>query len=150
MAVAPLRPGDPAGQIPGFDLSDPALVAFYKVTCPTCQMAAPPMERLHRGVGERFVAVVQDPPDRAAGFAREYGTSFLSISDREPYEISTAWGVRVVPTVFVTAEGRVEEVVESWDRVGWARAAARVGDLLGKPLPAPSAEGDGLPAFRPG
>jgi hypothetical protein len=146
-----LRPGAAVAEIPGASLgTDPGAVVFYKVTCPTCQMAAPPMERLFRATGDRFAAVVQDPPDRAAEFARAYDTSFPSIPDEEPYEVSKAWGVRVVPTLFVTADGHVEDVVESWDREGWARAAARLGELLGSPVPPPSEEGDGLPPFRPG
>ncbi|HEX6263280.1 MAG TPA: TlpA disulfide reductase family protein [Actinomycetota bacterium] len=150
MATDPLRPGDEVPGIPEVDLSPPALVAFYKVTCPTCQMAAPPMERLHRTADGGFVAVVQDAHDRAAAFAREYGVSFASIPDEDPYPISRAWGVRVVPTLFATSEGRVEDLAESWDREGWARVAARFGELRGILVPAPSEEGDGLPPFRPG
>lgn len=146
-----LGAGAVVADLPGADLGgDPAAVVFFKVTCPTCQMAAPPMERLHRAVGDRFVAVVQDPPERAVEFSRAYGTSFPSVPDEEPYEVSAAWRVRVVPTLFVTANGRVEDVVESWDREGWTRAANRLGELLGSPVPPPSEEGDGLPPFRPG
>lgn len=148
--MEPLRAGVAAPGLPGMDLGDPAAIVFYKVTCPTCQMAAGPMDRLGRSAGERFAAVVQDPAERASAFAREYGVSFGSIPDEEPYELSSAWGVRVVPTLFVTAEGGVLDVVESWDREGWERAAARLGELLGIPIPAPSEEGDGLPPFRPG
>jgi len=146
--MEPLQPGAVA-ETPSLG-DEPAAVVFYKVTCPTCQMAASPMERLYRAAGDRFAAVVQDPADRAAEFAAEYHTSFASIPDEEPYEVSTAWGVRVVPTLFVTAAGRVVDVVESWDREGWSRAAARLGELLGIPVPPPSEEGDGLPPFRPG
>lgn len=148
--MEPLRPDATAPEIPGADLRDPAAIVFYKVTCPTCQMAAAPMGRLHRAAGDRFLAVAQDPADRAAEFAGAHGVSFPSISDEEPYEISSTWGVRVVPTLFVAADGRIEDVVESWDREGWARASGRLGDLLGRPIPAPSEEGDGLPSFRPG
>jgi len=147
--MEPLQPGSAVAEIPSLG-DEPAAVVFYKVTCPTCQMVAPPMERLHRAAGDRFAAVVQDPADRAVEFATAYHTSFPSIPDEEPYEVSTAWGVRVVPTLFVTAAGRVVDVVESWDREGWSRAAARLGELLGIPVPPPSEEGDGLPPFRPG
>lgn len=147
--MEPLQPGSAVAELPGIG-REPVAIVFYKVTCPTCQMAAPPMERLYRAVGDRFAAVVQDPADRAAEFAAEYEASFPSIPDEEPYEVSKAWGVRVVPTLFVTANGRVEDVVESWDREGWARAAARLGELLGTAVPRPSEEGDGLPLFRPG
>lgn len=125
-------------------------VVFYKVTCPTCRQAAPPMERLHRSAPDRLVAVVQDPPEAAAGFNEDLGTTFEPIPDTEPYDLSNAYGVRTVPTVFVVDEGTVRDVVESWDRDGWNRVAATLADLAGLEPLAVSEAGDGLPPFRPG
>ncbi|MDQ3991735.1 MAG: redoxin domain-containing protein [Actinomycetota bacterium] len=143
--MRPLQPGDAAPPIPGAEPTDvPGAVVFYKVTCPTCQMAAPAMERLS-AVGEhRFVAVAQDPPDSAEEFARRYGLSFRSVPDTAPFELSNAYGIRTVPTAFVVEGGAITDVVESWDREGWNRAARGLG------LDAVSHEGDGLPPFRPG
>lgn len=148
--MPPIQPGAQAPPIPGAELDGPRAVLFYKVTCPTCQMAAPPVERLFRAFADRFVAVVQDPPERAREFAQEHDTSFPSITDEPPYEISGGWGIRTVPTLFIVADGRVDDVVESWDREGWNRAAARLGDLVGVGAAPVSHEGDGLPPFRPG
>jgi hypothetical protein len=143
--VAPIPPGSPAPPIPGVPLHDGRrAVVFYKVTCPTCQMAASPMERLHAAIPERFVAVGQDPSDRLAEFAVEFSTSFPAIPDVAPYPVSDAWGLRTVPTLFVVEDGRVSDVVESWDREGWNQAAI---GLSGSPV---SDEADGLPPFRPG
>ncbi len=64
--------------------------------------------------------------------------------------MSNAYGIRTVPTLFVLDGARVDRVVESWDRDGWNRAAARLGELAGVPIEAVSHEGDGLPPFRPG
>ena len=102
------------------------------------------MERLHAAIPERFVAVGQDPPERLAEFADHFSTSFTAIPDVAPYPVSDAWGLRTVPTLFVLEDGRVSDVVESWDREGWNRAAI---GLTGSPV---SDEGDGLPPFRPG
>lgn len=146
--MRPIQPGDPApSQLGG---ESPAAVVFYKVTCPTCQMAAPAMERLHRAYGERFSGVVQDPAEEAEAFAREQGVTFGATPDLPPYELSESFRVAVVPTVFVVADGVVHDVVESWDRAGWNRAAARLADLLGAEAIQVSEEGDGLPPFRPG
>ncbi len=41
-------------------------------------------------------------------------------------------------------------MVESWDRDGWNRVAAKAGELTGEAAEAVSWEGDGLPPFRPG
>jgi hypothetical protein len=143
--VVPLPPGSEAPPIPG---GPPPrgrqAVVFYKVTCPTCQLAAPAVERIFAGVPHGFIAVGQDPVDRLEEFGRRFGTTFRAVPDESPYPASNAYGVRTVPTLFVLEDGRVADVVESWDREGWNRAA----ELLDvSPV---SEEGDGLPPFRPG
>jgi hypothetical protein len=149
--MEPLRPGDRAPPIPG-STEDRAsrAVMFFKVTCPTCQLAAPVAERLHRAFPGRFVAVGQDPREKLDQFSVDLATSFRAVPDQSPYPVSNAYGIRTVPTLFVLDGDRVVDVVESWDRDGWNRAGARLGALVGVPAEAMSWEGDGLPPFRPG
>ncbi len=148
--MSPLRAGDRAPEIPGAPTDGPRMVFFYKVTCPTCQMAAPVAERLHRAFPGRFVGVGQDPPERLDAFARQYGVSFEALSEAPPYETSDAYGIASVPTLVLLDDGRVVESVESWNRDAWNALARRFGDLLGAPVQEVSSEGDGLPPFRPG
>ena len=146
-----LQTGTRAPDVPGVDLSSgPTTLFFYKVTCPTCQIAAPVAERLFGTFPDRFVAVVQDPPERVEGFAEEYGTTFQSITDAPPYGLSDAYGIEVVPTLFLVEDGSVTDVVESWDRDGWNRVSSRLAGALGQSIAPLSEEGDGLPVFRPG
>jgi hypothetical protein len=144
-----IAPGDAIPAVPGSP-KGPGAVVFYKVTCPTCQVAAPAMERLHEAFPGRVAFVGQDPAERLRWFAGEFATSFPTASDAPPYDVSNAYGVRTVPTMFVTDGERVVDVVESWDREGWNRAARRLADLTGDGTPVLSTEGDGLPPFRPG
>jgi thiol-disulfide isomerase/thioredoxin len=149
--VSPLEPGSSAPPIPGIDLKDrPVALFFYKVTCPTCHMAAPVAERLARAYSGRLVGVAQDPPDGVEAFAREYRTTFRSVTDPEPYVVSNAYGIRTVPTLFVIESDTVADTVESWDREGWNRVAAYLGAATGSRPEPVSTEGDGLPPFRPG
>jgi hypothetical protein len=146
-----LRTGARAPNVPGADLSSgPKTLFFYKVTCPTCQVAAPVAERLFGTFPDRFVAVVQDPPERVEGFAEEYGTTFQSVTDAPPYDLSIAYDIEVVPTLFLVEDGSVTDIVESWDRDGWNRVASRLAGALGQSIGPLSEEGDGLPPFRPG
>lgn len=146
-----LQPGTAAPEISGADLSSgPTAVFFYKVTCPTCQIAAPVAERLHGTFPDHFVALVQDPPERVAEFEEEYGTTFDSVTDAPPYPLSDAYGIEVVPTLFLVEDGVVTDVAESWDRAGWNRVGARLAGVLGRSVAPLSEEGDGLPTFRPG
>jgi thiol-disulfide isomerase/thioredoxin len=149
--MAPIAVGASAPTVPGTDIEDgPKAIVFYKVTCGTCQLAAPAMERLYRAFPDRFVAVVQDPPERAQEFASQFETTFPSVSEGEPYPVSNAWGLEAVPTVFLVEDGAVEDIAESWDRDGWNRVGARLAELTGQEAVTLSEEGDGLPAFKPG
>lgn len=149
--MQPIPPGSPAPPIPGAERADgPSVVFFYKVTCPTCQLAAPVAERFASAFPGRFVGVGQDPGEKLDQFAEELDLSFVSVADEPPYELSNAYGVRTVPTLFVLDDGEVADVVESWDREGWNRAATRLADLVGTTVERLSHESDGLPPFRPG
>ncbi|MGH3369607.1 MAG: peroxiredoxin family protein [Nocardioidaceae bacterium] len=148
--MPPLKPGTEAPEVPGAGRTGTRALYFYKVTCPTCQISAPVAERFHQRLGDRFVGVGQDPREKLDRFGEELGATFTAVSDEPPYPLSDAYGIRVVPTVFVLEDGKVVDVVESWDRDGWNRVAAKAGELVGEAAEAVSWEGDGLPPFRPG
>ena len=147
--MMPLATGELAPPIPG-ELETPGVLCFYKVTCPTCQLAAPVAERFHRAFPGRFLGVGQDPDDRLQRFAEEYGLTFEAVGDDPPYELSNAYGIRTVPTLFLIEDGRVDQVVESWDRDAWNDLAVRLGEMTGTAAEPLSSAGDGLPPFRPG
>jgi thiol-disulfide isomerase/thioredoxin len=141
-SLAPPAPGAPDGAH--------ALV-FYKVTCPTCQIAAPAIERFERAYPGRISGIGQDPPEEIAEFSRTYAMSFPSTPDLPPYAVSNAYEISHVPTVIVVdADGVVADVVESWDRRGLNRASERLAVLVGGEPHTISEPGDGLPEFRPG
>jgi len=114
-------------------------------------VAAPAFDRLAAASGGAVLGIGQDPADRLSAFGREFGASFPTEPDLPPYPVSDAYGIEHVPTlVVVDGDGRVADVVESWDRDGANRAAATLATLLGVEPAAVSEPGDGLPAFRPG
>lgn len=150
-----LAPGDKA---PSFALPDattgnlvcdpwtdgPTVVAFFKTTCPVCQMVGPKLTALVEA-GAAVIGVGQDPPARLQAYASNYGQHIPTVSESPPYELSTAFGIAVVPTLFrVGVAGVIEDAVVSWDRDRWNRLAESLG------IPAISDESDGLPLFRPG
>jgi peroxiredoxin len=150
--MEPLAVGSPAPPVLGVDFaSGPYVVLFYKVTCPVCQLAAPKVERFEQAYPGHVVGVGQDPPDRLEAFQHEYGMTFRSLADVEPYELSNAYGIRVVPTAFlVGTDGAIVQAVESWDRDGLNELSSRLSELTGSPYVAISEPADGLPSFRPG
>jgi peroxiredoxin len=145
-----VRVGSRAPGVPGVSQAGPHALLFYKVTCGTCQMAAPVLDRF-RAYADRVVGVGQDPSEKLEAFAATYSMTLPSHPDLPPYAASGAYGVEHVPTMFVVdAGGRVADVVESWDREGYNRASRTLAGLLGAEPVVISASSDGLPEFRPG
>jgi hypothetical protein len=129
----------------------PHALVFYKVTCSTTQLAAPPISRLGDAYPGAVAGVGQDAPEDLAAFAATYGWRFPQVPDLAPYAASDAYGIVSAPTVVVVdGEGRVADVVESWDREGMNRASSTLADLLHTDPAILSEPDDGLPEFKPG
>ena len=140
---APAIPGAPAGT---------RLVVFYKTTCPVCQMAAPTWHSLAEAHPGSVYSVGQDPKPVLDEFAAEHGSEGVpGRSDLAPYDLSNAYGVRVVPTLFLIDDtGAIKDFTESWDRDAFNRVSQGLSDLTGSSAVVTSEPGDGLPPFRPG
>jgi peroxiredoxin len=100
----------------------PVVVAFFKVSCPTCQYTLPFLERLYRAYGNRGVTLVgisQNDAKETAAFAREFGVTFpILLDDTHKYPVSNAYGLTNVPTLFWIAQNGEIEV----SSVGWVKA----------------------------
>jgi hypothetical protein len=150
--VEPIAPGTPAPAVPGVDFTAaPTALFFFKVTCPVCQMAAPVAGALARAHTGRIEGIGQDPPEKLEAFDRDFGLGIEAHPDLPPYDVSAAYGIRTVPTLFlVGTDGIVLDTVESWDRRGYQRVAGGLAELLGTAPADLEPAMDGLPAFRPG
>jgi peroxiredoxin len=100
----------------------PIVLAFFKVSCPTCQYAFPFIERLERAYGHsgvRIIGVSQNHPRDTANFTKEFGVTFpVLLDDADKYPASNAYGLTNVPTLFwIAPDGEIE--VSS---VGWVKA----------------------------
>jgi thiol-disulfide isomerase/thioredoxin len=144
--------GDAAPLVPGVPFDEgPVALVFYKVTCPVCQMAAPKVDAMARAYPGRVVGVGQDRAEELERFDREFGMDIPAVADLPPYDLSNAYGIETVPTLFmIDGAGVVADVVVSWDRAGYNRASARLAELLRVEPAMVSDTSDGLPAFRPG
>jgi peroxiredoxin len=100
----------------------PVVLAFFKVSCPTCQYAFPFLERLeqaHGHKGVRIIGVSQNDPRETANFTKEFGINFpVLLDETKTYPVSNAYGLTNVPTIFwIARDGGIE--VSS---VGWIKA----------------------------
>lgn len=126
----------------------PLLLGFFKVDCPVCQLAFPFLERLHRsGNGTvQFYGVSQDGVRATQSFNREYGVTFPTLLDEADrgYPVSNAFGISVVPTVFVIEpDGKIGWVMESFVKKDLEALGARLGTATFQP-------GERVPDYRPG
>lgn len=146
-----IKVGSAAPAVEGVGVRGPHALVFYEVTCSVTQMARQPLALLGDAYPGAVVGVGQDPPDDLAAFAATQGWRFPQVSDLAPYPASDAYGIASAPTVVVVdGDGRVADVVESWDREGANRASAVLAGLLRAEPAILSEPADGLPAFKPG
>lgn len=109
----------------------PVLLAFFKISCPVCQYTFPFLERMHKalsGKGLAIVGVSQDNPRDTALFVREYGITFpVAIDDsKNGYAVSNAFGLTNVPTLFdIQSEGTIVLSSSGWSRAELEEIYAR-------------------------
>src|ERR1051326_251762 len=100
----------------------PVLLAFFKVSCPICQMTFPYLERIYKQAATsklQIVGVSQNDAKATAAFNKEYGVTFpVALEDRDKFAVSNAYGLTNVPTLFlVNQKGNID-----MSSVGWSRA----------------------------
>jgi peroxiredoxin len=81
----------------------PALLAFYKISCPVCQLTAPYLQRLSAQNAIQVIGISQDNAASTQGFADRFGVTFETLLDSgdENYPTSNAYGISSVPTLFL-------------------------------------------------
>src|SRR6266852_5717044 len=127
----------------------PVLLAFYKVSCPTCQYTLPFLERIYRGRANRdtrIYAISQDDAESTREFDRQFGMTLPTLLDREEdgYPASNAYGLSHVPSLFlVEPDGRISQALMGFDKKGLEELGQRLGKEPFKPT-------EYLPEFKAG
>jgi peroxiredoxin len=106
----------------------PVLLAFYKISCPVCQLALPFLARIASGSLQIF-AVSQDDPASTRRFQAKFGV-LPTLLDREEegYPVSNAFGIAYVPTLFLVEPGGViSQVTEGFVKSDLESIGARAG-----------------------
>jgi peroxiredoxin len=135
--------------------SGPVVLAFFKVSCPVCQMAFPFYERLHQAFGGKNVQVVgvsQDSSQDTAAFAKQFGITFpLALDDTKKFSVSNAYQLTNVPSLFLVNPDR-EIAVSSvgWSRDDLQKISEKLSAASGIPKPVLVRGEDNVPAFKPG
>lgn len=133
----------------------PLVLAFFKVSCPTCQYAFPFLERLERAYGHqgvRIIGVSQNEPKETAAFTKEFGITFpVLLDDTHKYPVSNAYGLTNVPTIFwIAQDGEIEVSSVGWVKAEFEEINRKMAEA-GKILPATMFKpGEDVRDFRAG
>jgi len=136
----PVLDGKGKQNLAGALASGPVLLTFFKVTCPTCQLTLPFIERMFKGAkngATRMFAVSQDDAEATREFNQEFGITMPTLLDGEKqgYPVSNAYGLTNVPSLFlVEPDGNI-----SWSLIGFHKKDL---EALGAKV--------GVSPFRPG
>jgi peroxiredoxin len=123
----------------------PAAIVFFKVSCPTCQLALPFLDRL-RDSALPVYAVSQDDAARTREFLRLFPVKLPMLLDSAAagYPASNAFGIEYVPSLFVIEQdGTVTETCEVFDRRAYEELGRRAGRAIFEP-------GESVPLYQPG
>jgi peroxiredoxin len=124
----------------------PILLAFFKVTCPVCQLTFPYLERLHNPANLPVYGISQNCEEDTLEFNRYFGVSFPTLLDREEddFPASNAYGISNVPTLFlIERDGTIARAIEGWQRKQIEWLGGRVGV-------APIRPEEKVPDWKPG
>ncbi len=125
----------------------PVLLAFYKVSCPTCQYTLPFVERLHRRQsGVPVYAISQNDAADSMEFNRHFGITIPTLLDPEEagYQASNAYGLTYVPSLFlVEPDGRISLSSDGFSKPDLEALGKRLGIEVFEP-------GENVPAWKAG
>lgn len=88
----------------------PVLLAFFKISCPTCQFTFPFLERLSKSATLQVFGISQDDAEGTEEFNQAFGVHFPTLLDNRDngYTASKAFGIENVPSlVVVETDGSV-------------------------------------------
>ncbi len=130
----------------------PVVLVFWKAGCRACDLAFPYLERLAELVPEvPVIAVGQETADSARAYVERQGLRLPVALDGPDYAVSQLYDPTFTPTVFLVGpDGKIIFKAEGFSKADLNALGARVGELVGRPVPEVAPAEDGVPAFRPG
>jgi peroxiredoxin len=124
----------------------PALLAFFKISCPVCQLTAPFLERLAANPALQVIGISQDDANATRNFVQRFGVTFQVFLDSssEGYPASNAYGISSVPSLFlVERDGIIARSFSGFSKRDFEEIGMRAGVL-------PFGPEDQVPEWRAG
>jgi peroxiredoxin len=114
--------------------SESGVIAFFKVSCPTCQYTFPFLERLHQAFAGRVIGISQDSVKETKDFASRFGITFPLLLDVDDYKVSREYSLTTVPSIFlIEKDGSITFTAEGWAKDDIQQIAAKLADKQSPP-----------------
>jgi peroxiredoxin len=125
----------------------PALFAFFKSSCPVCQLTLPFLDRMADSPTMQVIAISQDDAETTRAFQRRFGVSrqpILFDEAKAGYPASNAFGISSVPSLFVVEQdGKISKAFSGFSK----RDIEALGERMGV---APFRPDDNVPEWKAG
>ncbi len=134
------------------DIRGYKVIVFYKVTCPTCQLTLPFIDKLYKAYGDKihFLGIGQDSIKDLKIFKGKYELNFTQLSDTPKYPVSREYYIRVVPTIYLIDEtNKIIFMEEGFVRKSLEELNNKLADITGYEL-ADLFTGVHVPEFKAG
>jgi len=133
----------------------PVVLAFFKISCPTCQYAFPFYERLFQAYKNKqitLVGVSQNDSRDTSAFAKEFGITFpILLDDPRSYPVSNAYGLTNVPTLYwIGTDAKIEITSVGWSKPDFERINQRMAEAAALATAPMFRPGDDLRDYRAG
>jgi peroxiredoxin len=123
-----------------------ALLAFYKISCPVCQLAFPYLERLSASPSLQVIGISQDDDPSTTAFNQRFGVTFPTLLDQSAagYPASNAFAISSVPSLFlVETDGGISKSFSGFSKRDFEALGQRAGVQVFQPE-------DNVPEWKPG
>ena len=136
------------------DRGDDALViAFFRVSCVTCDVAYPYINRLRETYadGWQLWSVCQDEPGRAQEYAKRLALNHPVLLDAAALEVSYLYDPPSTPALYLVGrDGRLEYTTEGFAKEDLNELSRRIAEIAGAQAVEIAPKDDGAPALKPG
>ena len=108
----------------------PVLLAFFKISCPVCQLTFPYLERIAAGTGLQLIGISQDDSRATQNFNQHFGITFPMLLDqsKDCYPASNAYGISSVPSLFlVEPDGKISTAFSGFSKRDFEALGERAG-----------------------
>lgn len=131
----------------------PALLVFLRVSCNTCDLAFPYVNRLREAYPDcwQLWAVSQDEAPRSRAYAERFGLTYPVLIDAPGLDASILYDPPSTPAFFLVGRnGRVDYTLEGFDKVDLNEISRRIAVELGVEAVEIAPLEDGNPPMKPG